>query len=156
MATRSATRQAREALDRRLIPLGPSARYAPPRLGWIRAVRDALGMSAKDLATRLGVSGYAVRSLEERERSGGIRLDSLRRAAQAMDCSLVYAFIPNGSLEETVQRQARWILDEQVGRVRQTMALEAQEAEMSPAALDAQLKTIVDSGRIWSWNGSEK
>lgn len=156
MATRSAARQAREALDRRLAPLGPSARYAPPRLGWIRAVRDALGMSAKDLSARLGVSGYAVRSLEERERSGGIRLDSLRRAAEAMDCTLVYAFIPNGSLEETVQHQARWILEEQVGRVRQTMALEAQEAELPPSYLDARLKSIVDSGRIWSWNGSGK
>jgi predicted DNA-binding mobile mystery protein A len=156
MATRSATRQAREALDRRLAQLGPSSRYAPPRLGWIRAVRDALGMSAKDLATRLGVTGYAVRSFEERERTGGVRLDSLRRAAEAMDCTLVYAFIPNGSLEETVQRQARSILEEQVGRVQQTMALEAQEAEMSPASLDAQLKGIVDSGRIWSRIGGGK
>jgi predicted DNA-binding mobile mystery protein A len=156
MATRTATQQARQALDRRLIPLGPSAQYAPPRLGWIRAVRDALGMSAKDLAARLGVTGYAVRSMEAGERSGGIRLDSLRRAAEAMDCQLVYAFIPNQSLEETVQYQARWILEEQVGRVRQTMALEAQEAEMSPASLDAQLKGIVDSGRIWSRSGSGK
>jgi predicted DNA-binding mobile mystery protein A len=156
MSTRSATRQARETLDRRLAPLGPAARYAPPRLGWIRAVRDALGMSAKDLATRLGVTGYAVRSMEEGERTGGIRLDSLRRAAEAMDCSLIYAFIPNGSLEQTVQHQARWILDEQVGRARQTMALEAQEAEMSPSSVDAQLKSIVDSGRIWSWTGSQK
>jgi predicted DNA-binding mobile mystery protein A len=156
MASRSETRQAREALDRRLVPLGPSSKYAPPRLGWIRAVRDALGMSARDLATRLGVTGPAVRSLEDGERTGGIRLDSLRRAAEAMDCTLVYAFIPNGSLEQTVQRQARWILDEQMGRVRQTMALEAQEAVMPPSALDGQLKDIVDSGRIWAWNGSGK
>lgn len=156
MATRTATRQAREALDRRLATLGPSARFAPPRLGWIRAVRDALGMSAKDLATRLGVTGYAVRSMEDGERTGGIRMDSLRRAAEAMDCTLVYAFIPNGSLEETVQRQARWILDEQVGRARQTMALEAQEAELSPSSLDAQLNAIVDSGRIWSRDAGGK
>jgi len=156
MTTQNATRQAREALDRRLVPLGPPDRYAPPRLGWIRAVRDALGMSASDLATRLGVTGYAVRSLEDGERTGGIRLDSLRRAAEAMDCKLVYAFIPNESLEETVQQQARWILDEQMGRVRQTMALEAQETEMSPSSVDAQLKSVVDSGRIWSWKGRGK
>jgi predicted DNA-binding mobile mystery protein A len=113
-------------------------------------------MSAKDLATRLGVTGYAVRSMEDGERTGGIRMDSLRRAAEAMDCTLVYAFIPNGSLEETVQRQARWILDEQVGRARQTMALEAQEAELSPSSLDAQLNAIVDSGRIWSRDAGGK
>ena len=155
MATRSATRQAREALDRRLGPLGPSARYAPPRLGWIRAVRDALGMSAKDLATRLGVTGYAVRSMEDGERTGGIRLDSLRRAAEAMDCTLVYAFIPNDSLRWTVRRQAQWVLEQQIRRASQTMALEAQEAEMFEVSRETQLRRIINSWQLWSRPGED-
>ena len=153
MATREGTRRAREALDERLVPLGPASRYATPRLGWIRAVRDALGMSAADLATRMGISGASVRSLEETEMSGGIRLSSLRRAAEAMDCTLAYVFIPNESLEHTVQREAHLILDQQLGRVRQTMALEAQESEVAPSSRDAQLQAIVDSGRLWSRRG---
>lgn len=155
MTTREGTRRAREALDRRLIPLGPPLRYAPPRLGWIRAVRDALGMSAADLAARMGVSGASVRSLEDKEMSGGIRLSSLRRAAEAMDCTLVYAFIPTTRLEETVQRQARRVLDQQMGRVRQTMALEEQEAEMLPSSLEAQLKAVIDSGQLWLRGGAQ-
>lgn len=136
--------------------MGPPSLYAPPRLGWIRALRDALGMSAADLAARMNISGASVRSLEEKEKTGGIRLSSLRRAAEAMDCTLVYAFIPDTSLEETVQRQARTVLDQQMGRVHQTMALEAQEGEMLPSSLEAQLQAVMDSGRLWSRGGAKK
>ncbi|MFA5845047.1 MAG: mobile mystery protein A [Coriobacteriia bacterium] len=156
MATREGARRAREVLDRRLVPMGPPSLYAPPRLGWIRALRDALGMSAADLAARMSISGASVRSLEEKEKTGGIRLSSLRRAAEAMDCTLVYAFIPNTSLEETVQRQARTVLDQQMGRVHQTMALEAQEGEVLPSSLEAQLQAVMDSGRLWSRGGAKK
>lgn len=156
MASRSGMKQARETLDRRLATIQPATRYEPPRLGWIRAIRDSLGMSAADLATRMGISGASVRSLEQKEMSGGIRLSSLQRAAQAMDCTLVYAFIPNTTLEATVRRQAQRVLDEQIGRTRQTMALEAQEGEMRSSAVDAQLQAIIDSARLWSGRGVKR
>lgn len=150
MASRKNARQAREVLDRRLTPLGPASRFAVPRLGWIRAIRDALGMTAADLATRMGISGASVRAMEDTEVTGGIRLSTLRRAAEAMDCTLVYAFIPNESLQRTVEQQARRVLQEQMGRSRQTMALEDQASEMAPSAVEAQLQAILDSGRLWS------
>lgn len=150
MASRKNARQAREALDRRLIPLGPSSRFAVPRLGWIRAIRDALGMTAAELAARMGISGASVRAMEETEVTGGIRLSTLRRAAEAMDCTLVYAFIPNESLQHTVEKQARRVLEEQMGRSRQTMALEDQAGEMTSSAVEAQFQAILDSGRLWS------
>jgi len=150
MATPANAKRAREALDQRLVPIGPASRYAPPRLGWVRAVRDALGMTAADLAARMGVTGPAVRSLENKEVDGGARLSSLRRAAEAMDCTLVYAFIPNSSLQQTVERQAGRILDERMKRVHQTMALEAQEGEALPTSVRAQLEALINSGRLWS------
>lgn len=150
MASRKNTRQAREALDRRLVPLGPASRFTVPRLGWIRAVRDALGMTAADLAARMGISGASVRAMEETEVTGGIRLATLRRAAEAMDCTLVYAFVPNESLQHTVERQARRVLQEQTSRSRQTMALEDQASEMTSSAIEAQLQAILDSGRLWA------
>jgi len=156
MATRQAVVQAREALDRRLTQLGPASRYTPPRLGWIRAVRDALGMSAANLALRMGVSGATVRSFEEKEMSGGIRLSSLQRAAAAMDCTLVYAFIPNESLQGTVRRQAQRALEYQMRRASQTMALEAQESEVLDATREAQLQRITGSWQLWSQSGAEK
>ena len=121
-----------------------------PRLGWIRAIRDALGMTAAELAARMGISGSSVRAMEETEVTGGVRLSTLRRAAEAMDCTLVYAFIPNESLEHTVQQQARVVLGEHMRRSRQTMALEDQATEMTSSAVEAQLQVILDSGRLWS------
>ncbi|MSX94645.1 MAG: helix-turn-helix domain-containing protein, partial [Actinobacteria bacterium] len=83
-------RQARQALDDRFGKLERSA-LAAPRMGWIRAIRDALGLSTRQLADRLDVSGPAVTGLEASERAGTIQLDTLRRVAAAMECEVVYA-----------------------------------------------------------------
>ncbi len=156
MATPADAKRAREALDERLVSLGSPLRYAAPRAGWVRAIRDALGMTAADLAARMGVTGPAVRSLETKEMEGGVRLSSLRRAAEAMDCTLVYAFIPNASLQQTVERQVARRLDQQMKRVHQTMALEAQEGEALPASMRARLEALIGSGRLWSQGHSER
>lgn len=113
-------------------------------------------MTAADLAVRMGVTGASVRSMEDTEVSGGIRLSTLRRAAEAMDCTLVYAFLPNESLEHIVQEQARWVLREQMGRSRQTMALEDQAGEVTASAAEAQLRAIADSSRLWSRGDSTR
>jgi predicted DNA-binding mobile mystery protein A len=156
MATPTEAKRAREALDQRLVPLGPPSRYAPPRLGWVRGIRDALGMTAADLAARMGVTGPAVRSLENKEMDGGARLSSLRRAAEAMDCTFVYAFIPNSTLQQTVERQAGMILEKQTRRVHQTMALEAQEGEPTPSSVRTQLEVLIGSGRLWSARAAKR
>lgn len=156
MSSRKNAQQAREILDRRLTVLGPTSRFAVPRLGWIRAIRDALGMSAADLAARMAISGASVRAMEATEVTGGIRLSTLRRAAESMDCTLVYAFVPTESLQHTVEQQAHWVLQEQMSRSRQTMALEDQASELTSAAVDAQLQAILDSGRLWSRRDSDR
>lgn len=112
-------------------------------------------MTAAQLAARMGVTGASVRSMEETEVTGGIRLSSLRRAAEAMDCTLVYAFIPNDSLQGCVERQAKRVLRAQTARTRQTMALEDQDSYLSATAVDAQLQAIIESGGLWSPEGSD-
>jgi predicted DNA-binding mobile mystery protein A len=107
-------------------------------------------MTAADLAARMGVTGPAVRSLENKEMDGGARLSSLRRAAEAMDCAFVYAFIPNSTLHQTVERQAGTILEKRMKRVHQTMTLEAQDGEPVSPSVRAQLEALVESGGLWS------
>ena len=79
---------------------------APPPRGWLRAMRDALGMSSYQLARRMGFSPTRVRQFEAEEVDGSIRLGTLRRAAEAMNCRLVYALSPNEPLDDIVLRQA--------------------------------------------------
>jgi predicted DNA-binding mobile mystery protein A len=118
---------ARRRLDDRLRELRPIERFQAPPKGWVRAIRDVLGMPGAALGRRLGVSPQAVDRLEKSEAAGSVSLTTLRRAAAALDCTLVYALVPNTSLEETVSTQARKIALRDLTRVSQTMKLEAQD-----------------------------
>lgn len=150
MVTRAGATRSRRRLDERLAHLGPADRYAIPRSGWIRAVRESLGMSLAELGMRLGVSPQSIMSLERSEQAGKIRLDTLRRAAEAMDCTLVYALLPKTSLEDTVRRQAFRVVESQSAAAMHSMALEAQPASLSESSKDALVAEVVASGRIWS------
>ncbi len=98
----------------------------PPQVGWIRTVREALGMSLRQLARRTGLSKTTVASIESNEAKGSVRLESLVRLADAMDCDLVYAIVPRHSLEETLNRQTTLAAERIVRRVSDSMELEAQ------------------------------
>jgi predicted DNA-binding mobile mystery protein A len=107
-------------------------------------------MSLNDLGARMGVSAQTVQSLEKSEQADRAQLATLRRAAAAMDCALVYAFIPTSSLQETVHAQATLIIDTQAGSAMHTMALEDQAAVLPPSARRAMIDRLVESGRLWS------
>ena len=91
--------QSRTHLDERFKELGPVTRYSPPVRGWIKAVREALGMTTAQLAKRLGMKQPSVVAIEQSEAKGTIELATLRRVAEALDCTLVYALVPNKPLE---------------------------------------------------------
>lgn len=99
--------QARRHLDARFERLRPLLREPRPPRGWVRAIRDALGMSSPELARRMGVSQSTVASLERSEAAETINAASLRRAAEALDCEVVYFLVPRRSLEESARAQAR-------------------------------------------------
>ena len=77
-----------------------------PAKGWVRALRDGLGMSRRQLADRMSLSTSRIQRLEEDEVSGSVTIKTLRKTAEAMDCVLVYAMIPRESLESTIKKQA--------------------------------------------------
>src|SRR5665647_1795046 len=110
---------ARRQLDKRLMPVRglPDGALARPAAGWVRALRDALGMTAQDLAARMGVSRVAVNKLEASEQAGTVQLDTLARAADALGCDLVYALVPRVPLEEQVRRQAEAVARAELGPV---------------------------------------
>lgn len=142
---------ARRHLDRRLAALRGADVERPPR-GWIRALRDALGMSSTELAARIGVTQSRVPAMEQAEVSGSIRLDTLERAARALDCRLVYALVPNSPLEDTVQAQARHRAERHLADVAHSMRLEDQAVTGTFAAeqIDELAARFVDRRGLWS------
>ena len=144
-------KRARERLDERLVPLKPAERFRAPPKGWVRAVRDALGMSGVQFARRLRVQPPSVAALEASEESGTIQLKTLRRAAEALDCTLVYALVPNDTLEGAVRARARKIALRDLGRVSHTMKLEAQETPdgSTDERLEAYIRDKVKERDLW-------
>lgn len=113
----------------------------PPK-GWMRAIRDAIGMTGSQLARRLRMTAQAVVSLERSEANGKIQLNTLRRAAEAMDCVLVYALVPQTSLTEMVDRRVRELALQALKRVSHSMALEDQAADRD---LEKRVQTYIDT-----------
>lgn len=99
-------------------------------------------MEVKQLAERMGITPAAVVQLEKREASGAVTLESLRRAAEAMDSRLVYAIVPNGTLETVLREQAQRVAKAQLRRVGHTMKLENQDVSAEEA--DRQERELVD------------
>ncbi len=138
--TPSIRQRARTRLDGKLAAIKPLDRFARPPKGWIRAIRDAIGMSGAQLGKRMGMTAQSVADLEKSEASGRIRLDTLRRAAEAMDCVVVYAIVPNTSLTAMVDERARALAMRSLDRVSHSMALEDQRVDRD---VDARLATYM-------------
>ena len=128
----------RSHLDERFKDLGPPERCKPPVHGWIKAIRQALGMTTTQLAARLNVKQPSVVALEQSEAKGTIELATLRRVATALDCTLIYALVPNQPLETTIRVRARAFARRRLRPVEHSMLLEDQKVEMkdSEALLD--------------------
>ena len=116
----------REQLDASLKRLRPLLDVTAPPKGWIRAIRNALGMTARQLANRLGVAQQAVARIEKEEPAGSVTIKTMRRIAECLDCVFVYGFVPRTSLEETVASQAKKVASQRLSQASQTMSLENQ------------------------------
>ena len=124
---------ARKQLDRRLAPLRAGQLARPPR-GWIKAIREALGMTSAQLGQRIGVSQSRVTRIEKDEAGDAVTLATLRRAAEGLNCTLVYALVPNETLDAIVRDRARAAADSQLARTHHSMKLENQGLEASDLA----------------------
>ncbi len=120
---------ARKQLDKRLNILRNVDVLARPPRGWIKAIREALGMTSAQLSNRLGVSQPRVLGIEKAEASGSITLESLERAARALDCRLVYAIVPRKPLELLVEDRARTLAKKRLRATSHSMALEDQRVD---------------------------
>jgi predicted DNA-binding mobile mystery protein A len=120
-----------EQLDRKFEKLSNIEDIIVPTEGWINAVRVALKMSLRQLASRLGVTAQSVKELEVREKLGTISLNVLKQVGNSLDMKLVYGFIPKDkSLEVMIQKRALQLAKEIVMRTSGSMVLEDQENKM--------------------------
>ena len=131
-----------------------------PPSGWIKAVREGLGMAATHLAARLGVTPSTVTRLETSEADDTVSLATLRRAAESLGCELHYALVPRQSLADTLENRALALARQQMAAVSHTMALEAQAT--SREAVEVQTRALAENllkgsrRALWKASAAEK
>lgn len=141
----------RERLDRRLSRTSVPSR---PHRGWVRAIRDALGMSAAEMGRRMGVNHQRVFAIERAERDRAIQLDTLDRAAAALGCRVEYVLVPadGSSLVEMVRRQAALKAGRDLRATDVTMQLEDQPISDGTRRdlLERRMVDLVDKRGLWA------
>jgi predicted DNA-binding mobile mystery protein A len=113
-----------------------------PNEGWIKYIRNALGMTTEQLGKRLGVSRRRIVTIEHAEVQNATTLKTLKDTAEALDCILVYAIIPKTSIREILETQARKFVKKHLKEVSHHMKLESQSVE-DKKAIDAQIEDLV-------------
>ena len=122
-----------------------------PRTGWIRTVRTALRMSQAELATILQMNQKSLHDLETSEANAKIRLESLEKVANALDCDLVYAFVPRQSFHERYIERAHIIASAQLASIENTMQLENQNVKFTKKKIDALANELIEKDNVhWS------
>lgn len=115
-----------DQMEETLRPLRRLTHTQLPSGGWIRTMREALGMTRVQLAKRINVKPQTLADLEAYEATGKITLESLRKLANALGCQLTYAVVPSKPLHEMRRDRARTLARRQLERVSHSMKLEAQ------------------------------
>lgn len=137
----------REQLDNKLSKLREFAVQGLNSIAWIKTIREALGMTSSDLASRVGVNQSRIIHMEQAEAEGNIKISTMRRIADALEMDFVYAFVPRTSLNEMVRQQAKKIAMKKMDRLNHTMLLEMQELsieEKEKALTDMIDRVLID------------
>jgi predicted DNA-binding mobile mystery protein A len=137
----------RRALDKKITTF--EHEQTPPQ-GWIRTIREAIGMTTSQLAKRLKISQPRVTDMEKNENN--LKLSTLEKVASALNCRLVYAFVPQESLDAMVQTQARKAAHAIMQRVNNTMTLEDQAIDITDQIEDTVNELINEHlNKIWDF-----
>jgi predicted DNA-binding mobile mystery protein A len=119
-------------LDKRFAGIDSELLKKPPQ-GWIRTIREALRMTSTQLERRMGLSQPRIIQMEKNEKN--LKIATLKKAATALGCRLVYALVPNEPIEEKLRDRAREKAAALTRKVHINMALENQQVD-STAQID--------------------
>ncbi|MEI8388304.1 MAG: mobile mystery protein A [bacterium] len=143
---------ARKHLDAKFSEIKNLSIFVRPQKGWIRAIRNALGMTTAQLAKRLNVAQPRVIAIEKDEVLGNLKLNTIESVAEALGCRFVYALVPEQDLESMVHEQAKKKAMTLLNKAEHTMRLENQA---SVSNTHNEIETLVQellsgsTARLW-------
>ncbi len=145
----------RDQLDKKLVFLKGLLSSGIPEQGWIKIIREALGLSASQLGKKVGIDQSRISRLENAEKDGNLKLSSLQKIAKSLNMHFVYGFVPidGDTLEEIVTKQARQLALKRLKRLNNTMNLEQQrlsENEQKKALDDMTQRILIEQPKeLW-------
>lgn len=142
----------RRQLDDQLSSLRSRQLPNRPDQGWIRTIREALGMSLRQLGERSSMTKASAAQMERREAAGTITLNSIQKLATAMEADFHYFVLPRRGLEETVRRRAEFLARRLAKEVSDSMALEDQatsEDRLRELIEYHTVRILEDEGALW-------
>lgn len=132
--------------------------HAGEKVGWLRMMRQALGMSLEAFGARVGLeTRSAALKLEKKIADETVSVRRLREAARAVGCRVEIHVVPELPIPEIARRQARLKAEARLARVQQSMRLENQA--MDDAAYQRVLDDLTESylargkSALWGQDG---
>jgi predicted DNA-binding mobile mystery protein A len=144
-----------QQLNEKLAQLTVLQHVNVPPIGWIKAIRNGIGMSMEQLGKKLSITKQGVMDIEKREKEGAITIKSMQELAKALDLKFVYGFVPNsGSLAQMIETRALEIASKIVERTSTTMKLEdqANSKERVEKAIKERASEIINKAPKILWD----
>lgn len=144
---------ARRRLDEKFNNLNDLKSIEVPSKGWIKAVREALGMTTIQLAKRLNLKQPRIIAIENNENN--LKISTLEKIAKALDCKLVYSLVPKTSLEKMAYNQAEKKAKKILAKVSHNMALENQVPIYDKMELEDMIQELLNGSQARLWDEDE-
>ena len=121
---------------------------ARPQQGWLKTIREFLGMTTTQLAKRLGISQPRIVAMEKNERN--VKISTMERIADVLNCDFSYAFVPRENIDDIIYSQAKKKAKKILDKVNKNMGLENQLAKTDDLLKDI-IEELLDGNiaRIW-------
>ena len=121
---------------------------ARPQQGWLKTIREFLGMTTTQLAKRLEISQPRIVAMEKNERN--VKISTMERIADTLNCDFSYAFVPRENIDDIIYNQAKKKAQKILDKVNKNMGLENQLAKTDDLLKDI-IEELLDGNiaRIW-------
>lgn len=137
------------ALDRKTADLQSYKNIIPKGKSWIGTIREAIGMTALQLANRLGVTQPRISAMEKNEKN--MKISTMEKVAAAVNCDFVYYFKPKTSFQDIVETQAKQKAEAILKTVNLNMALEDQSIA-AKEAVDDMVSDFINNNTKQIWD----
>jgi len=125
-----------------------------PPIGWIKLIREAIGMSSKALAKKLNISTSTMSETERAEIDEAISLKKLRKVAEELNCDLVYYFLPRVEISKMIEDRAQHLAKKKLLQLKGHMDLEDQS--VSEKFIEQKTRELINelkyNKKLWDEN----